>query len=69
MIKIFFYPECEFRQNRQLIFDYKIPYDLVAAGGDLTEGNLTFSRWYAIIKIVRTHFRPPLAAKDIPPQK
>ena len=33
-------------QNRQLIFDYKIPYDLVAASGGQTEGNLTFSRWY-----------------------
>ena len=46
MIKIFFYPECEFRQNRQLIFDYKIPYDLVAASGGQTEGNLTFIRMY-----------------------
>ncbi|MEI6288407.1 MAG: recombinase family protein [bacterium] len=33
-------------QNRQLIFNFKIPYDLVAEGGQNDQQNLTFPNWW-----------------------
>jgi len=44
------------KQNRQLIFSFKIPYDLVAEPVKTGEANLTFPYWLRILKIVRTHF-------------
>ncbi|GBE16778.1 hypothetical protein BMS3Abin15_00601 [bacterium BMS3Abin15] len=43
-------------QNRQLIFSPKTPYDLVAERSEATTNLLTFPKWCAILKIVRTHF-------------
>jgi hypothetical protein len=44
------------KQNRQLIFLYKILYDLVAEPAKAGEANLTIPHWLRILKIVRTHF-------------
>ena len=38
-------------QNRQLLFDYEIPYDLVAEIGDRERKNLTIPFWCCILKI------------------
>jgi len=43
-------------QNRQLIFSPKIPYDLVAERSEATAPCLQFPVWWAILKVVRTHF-------------
>ena len=58
-IKIFFYhPDISSgRQNRQLVFEYKLPYKLVASLRSATEQNLQFPTWWSILEIVRTHFR------------
>ncbi len=45
-------------QNRQLIFSPRIPYDLVAERSEATAPCLQFPVWWAILKIVRTHFAP-----------
>jgi hypothetical protein len=44
------------RQNRQMIFSPKIPYNLVAEPAETGEANLTIPRWCSILKIVRTFF-------------
>jgi DNA invertase Pin-like site-specific DNA recombinase len=41
-------------QNRQLIFLYKIPYDLVAEPAKAGEANLTIPHWLTIVDNVRT---------------
>jgi len=51
-LKIFFF----LMQNRQLHFDFKIPYDLVATCGGEARKSLTFPFWCCILKIARTHF-------------
>ena len=43
--KNFLLPELLFSQNRQLHFDYEIPYDLVAEIGDGERKNLTIPFW------------------------
>ena len=43
-------------QNRQLIFSPRKPYDLVAERSEATAPCLQFPVWWAILKIVRTHF-------------
>jgi len=45
-------------QNRQLIFSPRIPYDLVTERSEATASCLQFPVWWAILKIVRTHFVP-----------
>ncbi|MFA6227944.1 MAG: recombinase family protein [Patescibacteria group bacterium] len=35
-------------QNRQLLLDFKIPYDLVAQGGQNNQQNLTFPNWWTL---------------------
>jgi hypothetical protein len=68
--KNFLLPELIFRQNRQLLFDYEIPYDLVAALGGGERKNLTIPFWCCILKIARTHFGcPPMADADFIPDE
>ena len=43
-------------QNRQLIFSPKIPYDLVAERSEATSTDLSFSKMWSILEIVRTVF-------------
>ena len=66
--KNFLLPEFQFRQNRQLIFDFKIPYDLVAQGNQNDQQNLTFPNWWRIMDIARTHFRAVADGADFPPK-
>ena len=54
-------------QNRQLIFSPKIPYDLVAERSEANLENLQFPVWWAILKIVRTHFAAA-GGEEIPPR-
>jgi len=53
-------------QNRKWLFEAKIPYNLVATRGGANSQNLTNSRWYSILKIVRTHFGREAAEKTPP---
>lgn len=40
-------------QNRQLLFDFKIPYNLVAEGGQNSPKNLTFPKWWTLADLNR----------------
>jgi len=55
-LKKFSFTALSERQNRQLIFSPKIPYNLVAEPAEAGEANLTIPRWCSILKIVRTFF-------------
>ena len=43
-------------QNRQLVFLPEIPFNLVAERSEATYQNLTYEKWWTILKLVRTYF-------------
>ncbi|OGZ36549.1 MAG: hypothetical protein A3D38_01115 [Candidatus Portnoybacteria bacterium RIFCSPHIGHO2_02_FULL_40_23] len=53
-----------------MIFEPKVPFNLVAEPRKRGEANLTFPRWLRILKIVRTHFASPWRGgeNDKPPK-
>ena len=58
-------------ENRQFKFSAKTPYDLVAEvrqpADEANPVDWTFTRWCAILKIVRTHFAAE-GREEIPPR-
>ena len=50
------FPPTAVGQNRQFIFSWGAPYNLVADSKNLPQKNLTFSAVCTILKIVRTFF-------------
>ena len=52
-------------QNRQLVFSPEIPFNLVAEQSEATPQNLTFEKWWTILKLVRTFFAASGGEKGI----